>query len=219
MTGLGGELAVSDAISTVTGPETSLNCEAAPPTFSQIVRGAGGGQGGARLRSPEAHGSAPRVSRWGWGRPSPRGQQALPLPVVTCSPHLLPIGDSLPADSLPEPPSTSAPRLPCASSREDLAGSLGGGTKRRSLWPVCRCGRQSGVRPRPEAPGPAASLPQTPVPGAAEAEAALCARRPGLSSVTCASLGLLVPPRVTATRSQPLSDTWRGVTCAASVRQ
>lgn len=103
-------------------------------TFSQIVRGPEGGQGGARLRSPEAHGSAPRVSRWGWGRPSPRGQQALPLPVVTCSPHLLPVGDSLPADSLPEPPSTSVPRLPRASSREDLAGSLGVGTKRRSLW-------------------------------------------------------------------------------------
>lgn len=159
MTGLGGELAVSDAISTVTGPETSLNCEAAPRS-PRSFGGQRGGQGGARLRSPEAHGSAPRVSRWGWGRPSPRGQQALPLPVVICSPHLLPIGDSLPADSLPEPPSTSAPRLPRASSREDLAGSLGGGTKRRSLWPLFadaggKAGFGPGQRPRdPRLPSP-----------------------------------------------------------------
>lgn len=150
---------MSDAISTVTGPETSLNCEAAPRS-PRSFGGQRGGQGGVRLRSPEAHGSAPRVSRWGWGRPSPRGQQALLLPVVTCSPHLLPIGDSLPADSLPEPPSTSAPRLPRASSREDLAGSLGGGTKRRSLWPLFadaggKAGFGPGQRPRdPRLPSP-----------------------------------------------------------------
>lgn len=158
----------------------------------------------------------PRVSRWGWGRPSPRGQQALPLPVVTCSPHLLPIGDSLPADSLPEPPSTSAPRLPRASSREDLAGSLGGGTKRRSLWPLfADAGGKAGFGPGQRLRDPRLPSPRPQCLGLRKP----CARRPGLSSVTCASLGLLVPPRVTATRSQPLSNTWRGVTCAASVRQ
>lgn len=151
---------MSDAISTVTGPETSLNCEAAPPTFSQIVRGGRGGAGWGASAQPRGPRKRSPCLSVGVGRPSPRGQQALPLPVVTCSPHLLPIGDSLPADSLPEPPSTSAPRLPRASSHEDLAGSLGGGTKRRSLWPLFadaggKAGFGPGQRPRdPRLPSP-----------------------------------------------------------------
>lgn len=128
-----GELAVSDAVSTVTGPETSLNCEAAPRVF-QIIQG----PCGARLRSPEAHGSPPCVrrggapfSRWGWGV----------LLLAVSRPELLPVS---PAPLTCSPLETRFLQVRCPAAQrvcakvfhEDLAGSLRGGPRRRSLWPL-----------------------------------------------------------------------------------